>query len=59
MIAKTMLEKGKAAHSSVLAQRVLWTGSLAVHGVAKSHTQLRYETTTTRTMKVLLQSQIP
>ena len=31
------LEKGKAAHSSILAWRIPWT---VVHGVAKSHTQL-------------------
>ena len=31
------LEKGKAAHSSILAWRVPWT---VVHGVAKNQTQL-------------------
>ena len=31
------LEKGKAAHSSILAWRIPWT---TVHGVAKSGTQL-------------------
>ena len=32
------LEKGKATHSSVLAQRIPWT--VYVHGVAKSWTRL-------------------
>ena len=31
------LEKGKAAHSSILAWRIPWT---VVHGVAKSQTRL-------------------
>ena len=33
------LEKGKAAHSSILAWRIAWTLYI-VHGVAKSWTQL-------------------
>ena len=35
------LEKGMAAHCSILAWRILWTeepGGATVHGVAKSHT---------------------
>ena len=34
-----LLEKGKAAHSSILAWRIAWTIYI-VHGVAKSWTQL-------------------
>ena len=33
------LEKGTAAHSSILAWRILWT-CIYVHGVTKSQTQL-------------------
>ena len=35
------LEEGMATHSSVLAWRIPWMGSLAVHRVAKSRAQLK------------------
>ena len=37
------LAKGMAAHSSILAWRIPWTGAwrAAVHGAPKSHTRLR------------------
>ena len=37
------LAKGMAAHSSILAWRIPWTGAwrAAVHGTPKSHTRLR------------------
>ena len=34
-----LLEKEMAAHSSILAWKILWTGS-TIHGVAKSQTRL-------------------
>ena len=34
------LEKGMAAHSSILPWRIPWTEEAAVHGVAKSQTRL-------------------
>ena len=35
---KNPLEKGMATHSSILAQRIPWTGKATVNEVAKSQT---------------------